>query len=63
MLQPTFLAGFTGHRSGFDEGMIRAALRKALQDLASRAGANGARLDLYASVAEGSDVLCVETAR
>jgi hypothetical protein len=63
MLQPTFLAGFTGHRSGFDEEMNRAALREALQNLANRAGAIAARLDLYASVAEGSDVLCVETAR
>jgi hypothetical protein len=63
MLRPTFLAGFTGHRSGFDEELIGAALRRALHDLAAQAAATGAELNLYASAAEGADVLCVETAR
>lgn len=63
MLKPRFLIGFTGHRSGYDENLIRPALKAALEDLQKRAAAAGGELDLYASVAEGADTLCVEVAR
>ncbi len=63
MLKPRFLIGFTGHRAGFDEKLIQAALHGALDDLRKRAEAVGGQAELYASVAEGGDILCVEAAR
>ena len=63
MLTPRYLIGFTGHRSGYDENLIRPALTQALTDLKARAAALGGTADLYASVAEGCDTLCVEIAR
>lgn len=63
MLKPRYLVGFSGHRSGFDENVARTALKAALEDLQQRVAASGGELDLYASVAEGADTLCVEVAR
>lgn len=63
MLKPRYLVGFSGHRAGYDENLIRPALKAALEDLKSRTAAVGGEIDLYASVAEGTDTLCVETAR
>jgi hypothetical protein len=63
MLKPRFLIGFTGHRAGFDETLIHSALRGALEDLQRRAAAVGGQADIYASVAGGSDTLCVEASR
>jgi fumarate reductase subunit D len=63
MLTPRYLIGFTGHRSGYDENLIRPALTQTLTDLKARAAAVGGQAELYASVAEGSDTLCVEVAR
>lgn len=63
MLKPRYLVGFSGHRAGYDENLIRPALKAALEDLQERAAVTGGELDLYASVAEGADTLCVEVAR
>lgn len=63
MLTPRYLIGFTGHRSGYDENLIRPALTQVFTDLKARAAALGGKTDLYASVAEGCDTLCVEIAR
>lgn len=63
MIKPRYLIGFTGHRSGYDEAIIRPALVKVLTDLKQRAQQAGGQAELYASVAEGSDTLCVEIAR
>lgn len=63
MLKPRYLAGFTGHRAGYDEDIIRPALKAVLEGLRERTAAAGGEIDLYASVAEGADTLCVETAR
>lgn len=63
MLKPHYLVGFTGHRAGYDQNLIRPALKAAFEDLQKKAAASGGVLDLYASIAEGADTLCVETAR
>ncbi|GAA5140597.1 hypothetical protein GCM10023213_23420 [Prosthecobacter algae] len=63
MLKPRFLIGFTGHRTGYDEALIRPALKAVLEDLQKRAAAIGGEADLYTSVAEGADTLCVQVAR
>jgi fumarate reductase subunit D len=63
MIKPRYLIGFTGHRSGYDEAVIRPALVKVLTDLKERAQKVGGQAELYASVAEGGDTLCVEVAR
>lgn len=63
MLKPRYLVGFTGHRAGYDENLIRPALKAVLEDLQNKAAASGGVLDLYASIAEGADTLCVEVAR
>lgn len=63
MLKPRYLVGFTGHRSGYEEPLIRHALKAVLADLQKHAASVGGELDLYASVAEGADTLCVEVAR
>lgn len=63
MLKPRYLVGFTGHRAGYDETLIRPALKAALEDLQKLAVQAGGELDLYASIAEGADMLCVEVAR
>ena len=63
MLKPRYLVGFTGHRAGYDETLIRPALKAALEDLQKLAVQAGGELDLYASIAEGADTLCVEVAR
>ena len=63
MLKPRYLVGFSGHRAGYDENLIRPALKAALEDLQKRTTAAGGEIDLYASIAEGTDTLCVETAR
>jgi hypothetical protein len=63
MLTPRFLIGFTGHRSGTDEKVIGPPLLKVLTELKARAVALGGQAELYSSVAEGADNLCVEIAR
>ncbi len=63
MLTPRYLIGFAGHRSDYDETLIHAALTQVLTDLKTRAASVGGQAELYASVAEGSDTLCVEIAR
>lgn len=63
MLKPRFLIGFTGHRTGYDEDLIRPALKAVLEDLQKRAAAIGGEADLHSSVAEGADTLCVEVAK
>lgn len=63
MLKSRYIVGFTGHRTGYDESFIHPALKSALEDLQKRAAAAGGEIELYASVAEGSDTLCVEVAR
>jgi hypothetical protein len=63
MLTPRYVIGFTGHRSGFDENTIRAKLNEVLASLKAMAAKNGGQAELYASVAEGADTLCVEAAR
>ncbi len=63
MIKPRYLIGFTGHRSGYDEAIIRTALVRVLTDLQERALKVGGQTELYASVAEGCDTLCVEVAR
>ena len=63
MIKPRCLIGFTGHRSGYDEDVIRRALVEVLTDLKERAEKVGGQAELYVSVAEGSDTLCVEVAR
>jgi hypothetical protein len=62
MLTPRYLIGFTGHRSGYDENLIRPVLTRILKNLKIRASAVGGQVELYASVAEGSDTLCAEIA-
>lgn len=63
MLKPRFLIGFTGHRTGYDEGLIRPALKAVLEDMQQRAATIGGEADLYSSIAEGADTLCAEVAR
>ena len=63
MLTPRYIIGFTGHRSGIDEAVVRSALNDALVGFQELAAKNSGRAELYSSVAEGSDTLCVETAR
>lgn len=63
MLSPRHLVGFTGHRSKFDADRVRAALKQVLGDIVARAAAQGGRAELCASVAEGTDMICVEVAR
>lgn len=63
MIKPRYLIGFTGHRSGYDEAIIRPALVKVLTEMKERSEKVGGQAELYASVAEGSDTLCVEVAR
>lgn len=63
MLKPRYLVGFSGHRANFSEPAVRAALRVALADLQQRAAACGGRVELYASAAEGSDVVCLDVAQ
>jgi hypothetical protein len=63
MLKPRYIAGFTGHRTGYDEQVIRPVLVQVFAGLQERAVGCGGRLELYASVAEGGDTLCVEVAR
>lgn len=63
MIKPRYLIGFTGHRTGYDETTIASALTRVLGDLKARIEKVGGRAELYASVAEGSDTLCVEVAR
>lgn len=63
MIKPRYLIGFTGHRSGYDEAIIRPALTQLLRDLKERAAKTGGQAELYSSVAEGGDTLCVEVAR
>lgn len=63
MLKPRYLIGFTGHRTGYDESAIKPSLIQVLSDLRQQAERAGGEIELYASVAEGSDTLCVEVAR
>jgi hypothetical protein len=63
MLSPRHLVGFTGHRSNFDAGLVRSALKQVLGDVMARTAAQGGRAELCASVAEGTDTICVEVAR
>lgn len=63
MITPRYLIGFTGHRQGLAEPVVRAALAGTLKGLQERAGELGGSADLYTSVAEGGDVLSVEVAR
>ena len=63
MLKPRYIIGFAGHRSGFAESTIRPVLKQILTDLQARADKLGGQAELYASVAEGADTLCVEVAR
>jgi hypothetical protein len=63
MLQPRYIIGFTGHRHHIDESRIRPALEQALTGVMQLAGACGGQAELYTSIAEGSDTLCVEIAR
>ena len=63
MLKPRFLVGFSGHRSGYAEPAVRAALVRELAGLRERAESAGGMLEVYASAAEGTDLLCIEAAR
>ena len=63
MLKPRFIIGFSGHRSGYEETLIAPALSMALETLKQQAIDAGGQAELYASVAEGTDTLCVEAAR
>lgn len=62
MLKPRYLIGFSGHRSGFSETEVHASLVSILTDLQRRATAIGGQIELYTSIAEGTDTLCVEVA-
>ncbi len=63
MLPPRYIIGFTGHRSGIEPEAVKNGLRQALADVQRRAIAQGGQAELFGSVAEGSDVICVEVAR
>ncbi|MDB6139598.1 MAG: hypothetical protein JWO94_2670 [Verrucomicrobiaceae bacterium] len=63
MLTPRYIVGFTGHRSGIHEQRVKTGLADALRRIKIRAAEWGGQAELFASIAEGSDVLCVETAR
>lgn len=62
MLTARYIIGFTGHRAGFDETVVRAALTEVFHDLQQRVEKIRGTVELSASVAEGSDTLCVEVA-
>lgn len=63
MFSAHFLIGFTGHRLGINETVIRPALTDVLEELKQRAENVGGIAELYASISEGADTLCVEAAR
>ncbi|MBB5037578.1 hypothetical protein [Prosthecobacter dejongeii] len=63
MLKPCYLIGFTGHRAGYDEATVRASIQEVLGELRERAQAQQGEVELYTSLAEGADTLCVEIAR
>jgi hypothetical protein len=63
VIKAHFLIGFTGHRSGLNEELIRPAMTAVLADLQMRAVKAGGTAELYASLAEGADALCIESAR
>lgn len=63
MINAKYLIGFTGPRLGINELVIRPVLTGVLEGLKQRARKAGGEAELYASVAEGADTLCVEIAR
>lgn len=63
MLKTRHLVGFCGHRSHFSEEAVRPALAAALKNMQQRAAETGDEIELYASAAEGTDVVCLEVAR
>lgn len=63
MICPRYLIGFTGHRHDVDDSVVRPVLAETLKELQARARELGGTADLYTSIAEGGDVLCVEVAR
>lgn len=62
MLDTVFIVGFTGHRKGFDEAVARGAMTSALLRLKNDRLPEGARLEVYCSLAEGADVVFAEVA-
>lgn len=63
MLRTRHLVGFCGHRAHFSEEVIRPVLAASLKDLQQRAAEAGGSIELYASAAEGADLVCLEVAR
>ncbi|WP_395746493.1 hypothetical protein [Prosthecobacter sp.] len=63
MLRTRHLVGFCGHRSRFSETAVRTALMAALTGLRELSAQAGGEIELYASAAEGSDLVCLEVAR
>jgi len=63
MIQPRYIIGFCGHRSGFDEVAVQSAFREVLADLKARATKVGGQAELYSGVAQGTDTVFLETGR
>ncbi len=63
MIKARFLVGFSGHRLGLNQELIRPALTAVLAEMKQQAVRAGGTVELYTSIAEGADTLCVEAAR
>jgi len=63
MIAPRYIIGFTGHRNLPDHGHAIAALRGVIEQVQKKARARNGTVEIFSSLAFGSDLLIMEVAR